>query len=228
MEEEFGVGYKSKAASGWNKDERDGTCLFGDGEKKLSAKKEFKRRDLNGDMVISKDELRTFVESNEELWAGLGAKLSLKRTTCIRISTEVAFSLAKGGSAAPANKRKGGEVVEVGTDELSESEFKAFYKTYVLTQKGCYEFFLRTIFSFYDINGDGVLQRDEFENFLDLFYNTKDEYKEKLNSMPSKKNLLRIAEARLDKNRDGELSFEEVRELLQVAVVITADNSDDK
>jgi len=223
MEEEFGNGYKSKAASGWNKDEKKGP-LFG-GEKKLSAKKEFKKLDLNGDQALCKDELRKFIESNEELWAVLGVKLNLKRETCIRIATDVAFSLAKGEETTPKKHKSS---TEVGTYELSESEFKAFYKNYVLTQKGSYDFFLRTIFAFYDINGDGALQRDEFENFLDLFYKTKETYKQKLNNMPSKQKLLRIAEARLDKNKDGELSFEEVRDLLQVAVVITVDSSDNK
>mmetsp|Transcript_12268 Transcript_12268/g.29217 ORF Transcript_12268/g.29217 Transcript_12268/m.29217 type:complete len:496 (+) Transcript_12268:322-1809(+) len=210
MEAEFGKGYKSKAASGWNGDVG--------GEKKLSAKKEFKKLDLNGDEVLSKDELRSFIESNEELWAVLGAKLNLKRETCIRIATEVAFSLAKGEETP---KKQKGAAAEANSYELSETEFKAFYKNYVLSQKGSYDFFLRTIFAFYDINGDGALQRDEFENFLDLFYKSKETYRQKMENMPSKQKLLRIAEARLDKNKDGELSFEEVRDLLQVAVVIT-------
>ncbi|CAJ1959515.1 unnamed protein product [Cylindrotheca closterium] len=218
MEDEYGKGYKSKAASGWNGDVG--------GEKKLSAKKEFKKLDLNGDQALSKDELRKFIESNEELWAVLGTKLNLKRETCIRIATEVAFSLAKAGDEEPSSTlikkhRKSSSNIEVNSYELSEAEFKAFYKNYVLSQKGSYEFFLRTIFAFYDINGDGVLQRDEFENFLDLFYKTKETYKHKMNAMPSKQKLIRIAEARLDKNKDGELSFEEVRDMLQVAMVIT-------
>ena len=39
--------------------------------------------------------------------------------------------------------------------------------------------------------------------------------------MTDKVNLLRIAEARLDKNKDGVLTFMEVRDLLQVAAFIT-------
>jgi len=217
MEEEFGKGFRHKPASGWNKSE-DGEIIGG--EKKLSAKKEFKKLDLNDDKALSKDELRNLIESNEEMWAVLGGKLNLKRETCIRIATEVAFSLAK-GEEVPKKAKKRPNTADVNTYELTETEFKGFYKNYVLSQKGSYDFFLRTIFAFYDINGDGVLQRDEFENFCDLFYKTKDVYKQKMETMPSKTNLLRIAEARLDKTKDGTLSFEEVRDLLQVAMVVT-------
>eukprot|EP00980_Cylindrotheca_fusiformis_P021759 scaffold8587_cov97-Cylindrotheca_fusiformis.AAC.7 len=226
MEEEFGKDYKNKAASGWNKDDAAKNSFFTKSpktltkDKKLSAKKEFSRIDVNGDEAVSKDELRKFVEENDELWSVLGSNLNLKKSTCIRIATETAFALAKGEE--PAKKRKSKSDAS-STFELSEAEFKAFYKKYVLSQKGSYDFFLRTIFAFYDTNGDGVLSKDEFDNFLDLFYKSKSTYRQKLNAMPSKQKLMHIAEARLDKNKDGELSFEEIRDLLQVAAVITAD-----
>jgi Ca2+-binding EF-hand superfamily protein len=223
MEDEFGKDYKHKAASGWNKDDHAKNSFFAKSpkpkEKKLSAKKEFSKIDVNGDQSLSKDELRKFVEENDELWSVLGTNLGLNKTTCVRIATEVAFSLAKGEESPQKRKSK----PEVSTYELSEAEFKAFYKKYVLSQKGSYDFFLRTIFAFYDLNGDGVLQRDEFDNFLDLFYKSKSTYRQKLNAMPSKQKLKHIAEARLDKNKDGELSFDEIRDLLQVAAVITTD-----
>merc|ERR1712150_202893 len=109
--------------------------------------------------------------------------------------------------------------------ELSEEEFKSFYKKYVQTQKGAYDFFLRTIFAFYDTNGDGVLQKDEFDRFLELFYKSKHAYREKLHDMPSKQNFMRIAQNRLDRDKDGVLSYAEVRDLLQVAAVVTTDKA---
>ena len=43
-----------------------------------------------------------------------------------------------------------------------------------------------------------------------------------------KKELMRIVGGRLDKNRDGDLSFGEIRSLLEVVAVVTATESESK
>ena len=89
-------------------------------EKKLSAKKEFSKIDLNGDQALSKQELRKFVESNEELWSVLGSNLGLNQATCIRIATEVAFSLAK-GEDSPKKRKSKSTSAEVGNPRFDGS-----------------------------------------------------------------------------------------------------------
>jgi Ca2+-binding EF-hand superfamily protein len=218
MEEEYGKDYKKKAASDWNVQ----GSIKHNRNKKSAAKNVFREVDLNGDEAISKNELSQYVESNSDLWAFLGENLGLDEKTCIDIATQVAFSLAKRQANETSTKQSSSPS---NTYELSEKEFKAFFKHYVQSQKGSYEFFLRTIFAVYDVNGDGVLQRQEFENFLNIFYMSKNAYRTKLIDMPSKTKFMRIAEARLDKNKDGVLSFMEVRDLLQVAAVVTCNKT---
>jgi Ca2+-binding EF-hand superfamily protein len=235
MTEEFGKDYKSQVAKEWA---HDGTTekreskksLFGVGGKSddkkdvPSYKDAFKDIDLNGDKVLSRQELRSFIEANEILHAVLGKSLNLHPQQSIDIATDVAFSLAKWDGkdedAAMASyfltqkKRKDGKT----NMDMTKDEFKQFYKAYVQSKKGSYDFFLRTMFAAYDLNGDGKLQRKEFENFLEIFYHAN--YQGKV-AMPSKPELVRLAQMRLDKNKDGVMSFSEVRDLLQVAAVLT-------
>merc|ERR1712008_342857 len=187
-----------------------------------SYKDAFKEIDLDGDKEISRKELRGFVESNESLHAVLGKSLDLSPQQSIDISTDVAFSLAKWDGKdedvamasyflTQKNRKKGKAM------NITRDEFKSFYKSYVQSQKGSYDFFLRTMFAAYDMNGDGMLQRKEFENFLTIFYHAK--YLGKI-EMPQKTELVRIAQSRLDKNKDGLMSFSEIRDLLMVAAMI--------
>ncbi|CAJ1959519.1 unnamed protein product [Cylindrotheca closterium] len=232
MTEEFGKDYKSQVHKEWSaedgKKQQSKKSLFGGGksdDKKdvPSYKDAFKDIDLNGDKVLSRTELRSFIEANETLHAVLGKSLNLHPQQSIDIATDVAFSLAKWDGkdedAAMASyfltqkKRKDGKNMD-----MTKDEFKQFYKNYVQSRKGSYDFFLRTMFAAYDLNGDGKLQRKEFENFLEIFYHAN--YQGKV-AMPSKPELVRLAQLRLDKNKDGHMSFSEVRDLLQVAAVLT-------
>ena len=228
MEREYGKDYKNKAAIGWSQAQ---TKRQPKKDKKISSKAAFKETDTDGDQSLSKDELFSFIKSNTELWQDLRQNLELDENTSIRTATKVAFQLAKGeiddetttsrklfGTSTKAKKK------DNNNDELSKDDFLKFYKKYVASQKGGYEFFLRSIFAYFDVNGDGVLQRGEFEAFLHLFYKPSSKYRGKM-EMPDKVNLLRIAEARLDKNKDGVLTFMEVRDLLQVAALITSTNN---
>jgi curved DNA-binding protein CbpA len=219
MKEEFGEGFKDSEKSGWKE------SIGVPGLAKLnvfkknkgeSSKKEFKKLDVNKDKSLSKDELGSYIESHSELWATLGMNLGLSVKRCIEIATDVAYSLAMGEESKPRNNE-----FRIARD-LDEAEFSHFHKKYVLDEKGSHEFLLRTIFSAFDANGDGVLEAKELDRFLDIFYKAKDIFKGDMR-LPEKKELVRIVGKRLDKNKDGVLSFNEIRDLLEVAVVVTTD-----
>jgi curved DNA-binding protein CbpA len=219
MKEEFGEGFKDSEKSGWKQ------SIGVPGLAKLnvfkknkgeSSKKEFKKLDVNKDKSLSKDELGSYIESHSELWSTLGMNLGLSVKRCIEIATDVAYSLAMGEENKPRNNE-----YRIARD-LDEAEFSHFHKKYVLDEKGSHEFFLRTIFSVFDANGDGVLEAKELDRFLDIFYKAKDIFKGDMR-LPEKKELVRIVGGRLDKNKDGVLSFNEIRDLLEVAAVVTTD-----
>jgi Ca2+-binding EF-hand superfamily protein len=131
----------------------------------------------------------------------------------------VAFNLATGvGVSKPLKNEHRDE-----HRELTESEFKNFHKNYILDEKGSKEFFLRTIFAAFDLNGDGVLQKQELAKFLNIFYDAKDVFKGKMR-LPPKNELHRLVMGRLDKNSDGVLTFHEMKDLLEVAAVVASDS----
>lgn len=219
MKEELGEDYKEKRE--W-KDEKGVLGLskmpnpFA--KKKENTHKEFKKLDINKDKSLSKDELRVYIESHSALWTMLGKNLNLSIKRCVKVATDVAFQLATGvGVDKPLTNKFREE-----KRELTEKEFKNFHKNYILNEKGSKEFFLRTIFSAFDANGDGVMQRSELAKFLDIFYDATDVFKGNMR-LPPKKELHRLVMGRLDKNKDGVLSFHEIKDLLEVAAVVAND-----
>jgi len=168
------------------------------------ARNEFRKLDVNKDKSLSKNELSVYIASHSDLWKMLEDKWNVSVQECIQIATNVAFQLAIGEGLSQR--------------ELTEAEFTQFHKKYVLDDQGSREFFLRTLFGAFDTNGDGVLQREELDHFLDIFYEAK-VFRGK-SELPPKEELEGIVMGRLDKNRDGVLSFDEVRDLLQVAAVV--------
>ena len=60
-------------------------------------------------------------------------------------------------------------VRQVSNRQLTEEEFKYFHDKYIVSPEGSHEYFLRTIFAVFDVNGDGVLEMREVDHFLDLF-----------------------------------------------------------
>jgi curved DNA-binding protein CbpA/Ca2+-binding EF-hand superfamily protein len=217
MKEEYGEEYKESET--WKDSEGiAGLAKMANpfAKRKESSHKEFKKLDINKDKSLSKSELRKYIETHNELWTMLGLKLNLKIKRCMEIATDVAFQLATGrGERRPLTN----EYIEE-DQELTEEEFTHFHKKYVLNDKGAHEFFLRTIFGAFDTNGDGVLQRNELDQFLDVFYEAGDVFKGKMR-LPPKAELRKVVLGRLDKNQDGVLTFYEIRDLLEVAAVVT-------
>ena len=226
MKEEYGENYKDREDSGWKASIGvPGLAKINPFKSKSeNSKKEFKKLDVNNDRSLSKDELEKYIQSHSDLWSSLGVSLNLPVKKCIEVATDVAFSLAIGGGDKTKARTSNNKDSSPSTQrELTEAEFKHFHQNYVLNPKGAHEFFLRTIFSVFDLNNDGVLNAKELDKFLDIFYKAKDIFKGNM-QLPEKKHLLKIIGTRLDGNRDGVLQFDEVRDLLEVAAVITAEN----
>lgn len=226
MKEEYGEHYKEEEKSGW-KDSLGvpGLARMAEDLKNFgigiggqeSSKKEFKKLDVNKDKTLSRSELKKYIESHADLWRMLGESLNLSVGRCIEVAADVAFSLALGENVSRPKYRKADR-------ELTEKEFTYFHKTYVLDPKGTHEFFLRTIFSAFDANGDGVLNRKEMDKFLDIFYKATDIFKGS-KRLPPKKQLLNTIHQRLDTNKNNVLEYDEVRDLLEVAAVVSCSES---
>mmetsp|Transcript_35115 Transcript_35115/g.35641 ORF Transcript_35115/g.35641 Transcript_35115/m.35641 type:complete len:464 (+) Transcript_35115:447-1838(+) len=206
----------------------------------------------NDTELLWKPLFRFFEEKNRTGDTLSGGIRSLSQTECIKIATDVAFSLALGEKDTRPKYRKS-------DTELSMKEFDYFYTNYVnditaddkeknkdkdksdggdcRRRTGIHEFFLRTLFCAFDTNGDGVLNRKELSNFLDIaFYNNsssssssnsnndKNKNKNENNNvfiggrrLPPKEKLITTVQERLDTNNTRCLQYHEMYDLLEVA-----------
>lgn len=220
MRQEFGDNYKEREDSGWKEAKGvPGLAARLFGRSKENAHSEFVKLDVDKGQTLSKTELSKYIESHSKLWTSLGQHLNIPVKRCISVATNVAFGLAMGHT-------KGATLVSYAkhiNHQLTEDEFKHFYKNYIQDNKGSHEYFLRTIFAVFDVNGDGVLEMRELDRFLDVFYHIREDAFQGDMKLPDKRNLGKIVRTKLDKNQDGVLDFDEIRELLDVAAGVATE-----
>ena len=220
MRQEFGENYKEREESGWKQSKGvPGLAARLFGRSKENAHHEFVKLDVDRGHTLSKTELSKYIESHSKLWTSLGQHLKIPVKRCVTVATNVAFGLAMGDT-------KGASLVSYAkhiNHQLTEDEFKHFHKNYILNDKGSHEYFLRTIFAVFDVNGDNVLEARELDRFLDIFYQIGEDAFQGDMKLPDKRNLGKIVRTKLDKNGDGKLDFEEIRELLDVAAAVAAE-----
>ncbi|CAJ1965803.1 unnamed protein product [Cylindrotheca closterium] len=174
------------------------------------------------DKSITRDEFAVYIEKKIELWSMLTVNLGLTDEQCKAIATEVAFGLALKAPKDP--KQSGKKEALLDDDRLTKDQFHHFRKNYVVDPKGSLEFFHRCVFTAYDENKNGVLERDEVDEFLDIFYKQDSIFKGD-HRLPSKKKLKKLVYKELDNNGDGVLDFEEIRILISGKMDFTSTSS---
>jgi Ca2+-binding EF-hand superfamily protein len=164
----------------------------------LSKDEEFEAIDADKSHKLAKKEMHTFIEHHVQLFETLALNLDLDRELCKDIATDVAFNIAGGG----------------GSRELSYNDFKKFKKQYAgITSPGNQEFVFRTVFRVYDKDGNGYLDSDELDSFIDLFFKADSFVRKddpRLKGMRSE-DLKKLIIEKCDSNKDGKFSFEEMR-----------------
>ena len=178
--------------------------------------------DTNNDGMIQRNELRKYIEKNANLWAMLGVNLNLPETKCQEIATNVAYQMAK--LKLSNNNTKGGGISgnayssfrdmpdTVKQREPTVDEFQSFIN-FISNPKGEQEFFQRTVFATYDKDSNGYLDMNELDSFLDIFYEAGSIFAGDVR-LPSKDKLKEQVVETLDKNHDGKLEFQEIRQLI--------------
>jgi Ca2+-binding EF-hand superfamily protein len=96
---------------------------------------------------------------------------------------------------------------------ITTHQFQQFQKKYVQDPKGSQEFFHRSVYDAFDLDGNGVLDKQETDKFLDTFYMTGSIF-EGDDRLPEKEELKKLILEKLDVNGDGEFSFDEIRSLI--------------
>ena len=76
------------------------------------------------------------------------------------------------------------------------------------------EFFHRTVFQVFDQDGNGYLDLEEIDGFLNVFYEAGSVFAGDARLPPSKDDLKHKVVTELDANHDGKFEFEEIRPLL--------------
>jgi hypothetical protein len=116
---------------------------------------DFDAADIDRSNTMSKKELAGFIDKHAQLYETLALNLDMDRETCKAIATEVAFKLARCGDNAT---------------DLTKPQFVEFKKKYILDPKGNQSFVFRTVFRAYDKDGNGYLDSEELDGFVDLFF----------------------------------------------------------
>lgn len=104
---------------------------------------------------------------------------------------------------------------------MSANEFHLFWSEYIGSPKGQQEFFHRTVFAVFDADGNGYLDPNELDKLLDTFYEAGSIFKGDARLPKDKDTLKRIVTERLDVDKDGKLSFEEIRMLISGSANLT-------
>lgn len=166
--------------------------------------------DVDKDGTISKDELSKYIEKNAKLWAMLAVNLNLPEQTCREIATQVAYQLAKNIDQKHKQVLPG----FVPCDRDPTVEELSDFIDFIQTPKGEQEFFHRTVFCAFDSDGNGYLDYDELDRFLDVFYEAGSIFAGD-SRLPYSKFILKLKIlVEFDANQDGQLTFEEMRTLL--------------
>ncbi|CAB9514999.1 RAD54-like 2 (Saccharomyces cerevisiae) [Seminavis robusta] len=164
-------------------------------------------RELDGDRSksASHEEIAKFVASNDQLWALLSVNLDQPKEVATEVATRVAMELA--------TELKGEEAMNA---ELNKDQFHNFRKKYILDPTGSQEFFFRAVFASFDKDSNAVLDEQELDQFLEIFYKSGSTFQGSMGTLklPPKEKLHEIFLKEFDENDDKELSFEEVRVII--------------
>jgi Ca2+-binding EF-hand superfamily protein len=168
--------------------------------------------DLNQDGKISRDELAKFIERNSHLWAMLSVNLNIPEQRCRDIATDVAYQMAKKKTSIMSSLRDMSESTKA--REPTVQEFQSFLTmVHPDNPKGQQEFFHRTVFATYDVDGNGYIDNHELDKFLNVFYEAGSIFAGDVR-LPDKETLKRNVLHDLDVNGDGKLEFQELRILI--------------
>jgi len=170
---------------------------------------------------MSVDDFEAFLEQNAQLWAMLGVNLGLEEDRCKQIASTVAMQLygrvsadvaAPAPAAAAAADVRRSSVVAFGYS-MSREDFRKFYKQIVSDPKGQQHFFHQCVFAAYDTDGNGVLDCEELDSFLDVFYQAGSIFAGD-KRLPDKASLRKLIYSKLDQDGDQMLSFDEIQSLI--------------
>ena len=173
-----------------------------------SAKKKHRRR-------MSVDEFEGFLHQHAELWAMLGVNLGFDDSKCRAIAAKVALDMfgRESVTSSAADSVGGAAADSASLTSMNRDEFMKFYKQIVKDPKGQQRFFHACVFAGFDADGNGVLDPAELDTFLEVFYKAGSIFKGDAR-LPPKEELRRLIYAKLDRDGDGKLSFDEINSLI--------------
>lgn len=166
--------------------------------------------DKDKDGKVSKEELEGYIEANAQLWSMLAVNCNLPEDKCRDIAVRVAYQMAKWDKSIqdPVSQMSQSEIDR----EPTVREFSKLLD-FVRSPKGNLEFFHRTVFAAFDRNQNGVLEPDELDDFLSIYYEAGSIFAGDFR-LPSKSVLKQNVMQQFDQDGDGKIDFEELQTLL--------------
>jgi Ca2+-binding EF-hand superfamily protein len=179
-----------------------GACCSAQTPEQLESTQIFGKIDLNSSKTACGKEIAEWVDTQAGLWAMLSVNLNISEGRCKFIATRVVMELATGLSGDEAMEK-----------ELTPEQFHDFRTKYMKDPKGSQEFFHRTVFAAFDADGNNSLDSEELDKLLDIFYEAGSIFKGDAR-LPEREDLKKLLYEKLDANKDGKFSFEEIRSLI--------------
>ena len=170
---------------------------------------EIDKIDRNEDGRIDKDECQIYIDQNAQLWAMLSASCNIPTARCREIARDTAYTMAK---KAPHQSFRDLNALELERPPTID-EFKQLFSKIHTDPQYQLEFFHRTVFCAFDQDGNGYLDSQELDAFLDIFYDVKSSFAGDVR-LPHKQVLKKRVLQDLDANGDGRLDFEGAKKTL--------------
>mmetsp|Transcript_12767 Transcript_12767/g.28041 ORF Transcript_12767/g.28041 Transcript_12767/m.28041 type:complete len:214 (-) Transcript_12767:80-721(-) len=186
----------------------------------VKASKEALAVDTDQDGRVSKEELAKYIDKHAELWAMLSVNCGIDESECRKIATHVAFRMAKVKHLRSSMTTLPQQVLD---REPTVQEFQTLLD-WLNEPRGNLEFFHRTVFSAFDKNGNGYLEPDELDAFLDVYYQAGSIFAGDVR-LPEKATLKQNLLDNFDTDGDGQISFRELQSILQAggSALVTED-----
>ena len=176
-------------------------CCVSDEEKE--SNKSFDKMDADNSSSVSRAEFAAFINDPKErlvdnIVVTAQLNLGLEEARCRELVVDVAMRLA---------------TQSVG--QMTKSQFHRFREKFISSPKGHQEFLHRCVFEAYDKDGNGVLDAAELDAYLSVYFDgtfvrNDDPRLQKID----KDKLQRHVLDKMDADKNGLLSFEEIHALI--------------
>ena len=199
-------------------------------QKREMTNREINDLDEKGYVIVTEDEVKDFVLSHPTMYVMLHVNTGIPEEECQQVAIRVAKDLIlqkhfhshhpedESIVSSSATQQVEPEVQNEHEHDddpelMTRRQFMSFVKHYVENPKGAQEFFHRTVFSAFDSDANGVLDKEEVEVFLNTFYKSGSIFQGDIR-LPEKDSLMEMIDKEMHGDPSRTFTFDEIRNVM--------------